>query len=79
MSNGLGPYPDLVPSCERKNEITVNIVPDPEYDPYLTGKSAGAPLTGSIHPMASSKVSNDIIYEIQSSKGNFRFLYLYLK
>ena len=58
MSNGLGPYPDLVPSCERvKNEVTINVFPDPEYDPYLTGKSTSAPLTGSIHPMASSKAT----------------------
>jgi len=59
--NGLGdsPYPDLVPVCDqRKGEsVAVNVFPDPEYDPYLTGKSPRAPLTGAIHPMASSKAT----------------------
>ena len=42
--------------------------PDPEYDPYLTGKSAGAPLTGAIHPMTSSKATfiNSFIDEFRS-------------
>ena len=37
--------------------MAVNVFPDPEYDPYLTGKSPRAPLTGAIHPMASSKAT----------------------
>ena len=73
-SRGLGPVPDLVPLSDDSQsesrvsesftavdieELTCSNFPDPELDPFLTGKSEKrAPvLSGPIHPLMSSKTT----------------------
>jgi len=73
-SRGLGPVPDLVPLSDDSQsesrvsesftavdieELTGSNFPDPELDPFLTGKSEKrAPvLSGPIHPLMSSKTT----------------------
>ena len=73
-SRGLGPVPDLVPLSDDSQsesrvsesftaveigELTGSPFPDPELDPFLTGKTEHRTpvLSGPIHPMASSKAT----------------------